>query len=124
MRNTILLVFATAVMGLTVSAGYAQAPQVYEPGNGVTLPQVVKQVQARYTDEAMQNRIEGNVELAVVVLDDGKVGDVSVSQSLDSVHGLDEEAVKAMKQWEFKPGTKDGKPVGVRIHVQMRFALR
>jgi TonB family protein len=62
--------------------------------------------------------------LAAVVLDDGKVGDVSVSQSLDSVHGLDEEAVKAMKQWEFKPGTKDGKPVAVRIHVQMRFALR
>jgi len=29
-----------------------------------------------------------------------------------------------MKQWEFKPGTKDGKPVAVRIHVQMRFALR
>jgi protein TonB len=114
---------AVAILSATVGA-LAQAARVYEPGNGVTLPQVAKQVQARYTDEAMQNRIEGNVELAAVVLDDGKVGDVSVSQSLDSVHGLDEEAVKAMKQWEFKPGTKDGKPVAVRIHVQMRFALR
>jgi protein TonB len=114
---------AVAILSATVGA-LAQDARVYEPGNGVTLPQVAKQVQARYTDEAMQNRIEGNVELAAVVLDDGKVGDVSVSQSLDSVHGLDEEAVKAMKQWEFKPGTKDGKPVAVRIHVQMRFALR
>ena len=114
---------ALAILSTTIGMG-AQTAQVYEPGNGVTLPQVVKQVQARYTDEAMQNRIEGNVELAAVVLDDGKVGDVSVSQSLDRVHGLDEEAVKAMKQWEFKPGTKDGKAVAVRIHVQMRFALR
>jgi periplasmic protein TonB len=113
------------ITGILVAfAFFAQSPTIYDPGNGVTLPQVVKQVQARYTDEAMQNRIEGNVELAAVVLDDGKVGDVSVSQSLDRVHGLDEEAVKAMKQWEFKPGTKDGKPVAVRIHVQMRFALR
>jgi protein TonB len=114
---------AVAIVSATVGT-LAQDAQVYEPGNGVTLPQVVKQVHARYTDEAMQNRIEGNVELAVIVLDDGKVGDVSVSRSLDSVYGLDEEAVKAMKQWEFKPGMKDGKPVAVRIHVLIRFALR
>ena len=114
---------ALAILSTTTGMG-AQTAQVYEPGNGVTLPQVVKQVQARYTDEAMQNRIEGNVELTTVVLDDGKVGDVTVSQSLDKVHGLDEEAVKAMKQWEFKPGTKDGKPVAVRIHVMIRFSLK
>ena len=115
----LVVAMLSATVGMT-----GQNAQVYEPGNGVTLPQVLKQVQARYTDEAMQNRIEGNVELAAVVLDDGKVGDVSVSRSLDSVHGLDEEAVKAMTQWEFKPGTKDDKPVAVRIHVIMRFALR
>jgi protein TonB len=121
--RTFHTVLAVTILVATVGMS-AQSTQVHEPGNGVTLPQVVKQVQARYTDEAMQNRIEGNVELAVVVLDSGKVGDVIVSRSLDSVHGLDEEAVKAMKQWEFKPGTKDGKPVAVRIHVVMQFALR
>jgi periplasmic protein TonB len=121
--RTFHTMLAVTILVATVGMG-AQSAQVYEPGNGVTLPHVVKQVQARYTDEATQNRIEGNVELAAVVLDDGKVGDVSVSRSLDSVHGLDEEAVKAMKQWEFKPGTKDDKPVAVRIHVIMRFALR
>ena len=114
---------AIAMLSATVGIG-AQNAHVYEPGNGVALPQVVKQVQPRYTSEAMQNRIEGDVELAAIVLDDGKVGDVSVSRSLDSMYGLDEEAVKAMKQWEFKPGMKDDKPVAVRIHVQMRFALR
>ncbi len=109
---------------LSVAVAYAQDTQVYDPGNGVTLPQVVKQVRADYTSEAMQQRIEGDVVLEGVVRDDGRVGDVKVSESLDSVYGLDEEAVKAFKQWEFKPGTKDNKPVSVRIHVKMRFALR
>ena len=91
---------------------------------GVTLPQVVKQVKADYTREAMQQMIEGEVVLDVVVKDDGSVGDVAVKESLDAVYGLDAEAVKAMKQWQFTPGTKDGKAVNVRVDVKMRFTLR
>ena len=101
-----------------------QDSTVYTPGNGVSLPQVVSQVKAEYTSEAMQNRIEGKVGLDVVVLSDGKVGDVTVVESLDSIYGLDANAVKAMKQWNFKPGTKDGKPVAVRVHVLINFTLK
>ena len=33
--------------------------------------------------------------------------------------------MKAMKQWwAFRPGTKDGKPVGVRVDVKMKFTLK
>jgi protein TonB len=102
----------------------AQDSTVYTPGNGVSLPQVTRSVQPNYTSEAMQNRIEGKVGLDAVVLADGTVGDVKVVQSLDSVYGLDKNAVAAMKQWEFKPGMKDSKPVAVRIHVDMAYALK
>lgn len=102
----------------------AQDTTIYTPEDGVSLPQPTKQVKAEYTSEAMQNRIEGKVGLEVVVLADGKVGDVKVSESLDTVYGLDKNAVAAMKQWEFKPGVKDGKAVAVRVHVQMTFSLR
>jgi protein TonB len=101
-----------------------QDSTVYDPGNGVSLPEVVRQIGAQYSSEAMQNRIEGKVVLEAVVLSDGKVGDVKVVQSLDKIYGLDDNAVKAMKQWEFKPGTKDGKAVAVRIHVDMAFTLK
>jgi TonB family protein len=47
-----------------------------------------------------------------------------VVQSLDSEYGLDDEAVKALKQWEFEPGTKDGAPVAVRVDVEMTFKLK
>ena len=29
-----------------------------------------------------------------------------------------------MKQWEFKPGTKDGKSVAVRVSIEMAFTLK
>ena len=109
---------------LTLGFAGAQSDTVYKPGNGVSLPQVTKQVGPHYTSEAMAQRIEGAVVLDVVVKADGAVGDVNVTQSLDAVYGLDAEAVKAMKQWEFKPGTKDGKPVAVRVEVKMTFALK
>jgi protein TonB len=115
-----LLAFA-----LFAAVAHAQTPPtVYEPGNGVSLPRVTKQVKADYTNEARDQRIEGTVALDVVVKADGAVGDVQVTRSLDSVYGLDANAVEAMKLWQFAPGTKDGKAVAVRITVEMNFALK
>ncbi len=58
------------------------------------------------------------------MLPDGKVGAVRVIKSLDNTYGLDEEAVKALKKWRFRPGTRLGKPVPVLIVVEMTFSLR
>jgi TonB family protein len=58
------------------------------------------------------------------VLEDGTVGEVTVTQSLDKEYGLDDEAVKALNQWIFELGTKDKKPVAVRIDVEMSFTLK
>ena len=115
------LLIALAVVAFV---GAQNPPAIYTPGDGVSLPQVTKQVRAEHTQEAKDNRIAGRVGLDAVVLSDGKVGDVKVTSSLDTIYGLDANAVKAMKQWEFKPGMKDGKPVAVRIFVEMTFTLR
>jgi bla regulator protein blaR1 len=98
--------------------------QVYRPGKDVTQPKLVYEVKPSYTKEAMAEKIQGNLWLDAVVLESGEVGEVRVLQSLDQVHGLDDAAVKALKQWRFEPGTKDKKPVAVRIEVEMSFALR
>jgi periplasmic protein TonB len=110
------------LFALTVAV--AAQDTIYEPGNGVTLPSVVKQVKAEYTTEATDAHIEGTVALSAVVLADGSVGDVAVTRSLDATYGLDAQAVKAMKQWQFKPGTKDGKAVAVRVAVNITFTLK
>ena len=98
--------------------------EVYEAGNGVTLPAVVTEVRPHYTDEAKALRIKGTVLLTCVVAADGQPTRISVVTSLDSVHGLDDAAVGALQQWRFKPGTKDGKAVAVRVHIEMKFTLK
>ena len=100
------------------------APQVYRPGGGVKAPRLISDVKPQYTPEAMQARIQGTVWLLAVVLTTGEVGEVEVTQSLDTVYGLDDEAVKALRQWRFEPGTKDGKAVAVRVEVEMTFKLK
>ena len=91
---------------------------------GLTPPKVTREVRPQYTKAAKDAGIQGSVVLDVVIEADGTVGDVTVKKSLDAVHGLDEEAVKAAKQWTFEPGTKDGKPVPVLVTLEMAFTLR
>ena len=110
------------LIGVLLLTCAVAAQEVYKPGDGVTLPVVTKQVRPNYTSEAMSARIQGVVALDVVVKADGKVGDVTVAESLDT--GLDGEAVKAVKQWEFKPGTKDSKDVAVQVQINIRFTLK
>lgn len=118
----IALGFAVVAFG---AAGYAQEPsRVYSLGEGVISPVMVREVKPQYTSEARKARIQGTVTLEVVVVEDGTVDKVKVTQSLDDKYGLDEQAVKAVKQWRFKPGTKDGKPVPVRVSIEMTFTLK
>jgi TonB family protein len=113
------------VIAATMTVAVAQqGPQVYTPGNGVSVPVVVSKVNPDYTADAKRAHIEGIVLLESVVLQDGTVGDVAVIRSLDSTFGLDQQAVSAMKLWRFKPGMKDGKPVAVRVQIEINFALK
>jgi len=99
-----------------------EAPLVYKPGDGVSAPVLVKEVKPRYTADAKDAKIQGVVTLECVVQPDGTIGDVKVTKSLQD--GLDQEAIKAVRQWRFKPGLKDGKPVPVVVALEMTFTLR
>jgi TonB family protein len=91
---------------------------------GVVSPEVLKSVRPMYTADAKKAKIHGIVRLQVVVLPDGTVTDVHIVKSLDKKLGLDEEAIKAAKQWRFKPGMKDGEPVAVQVYLEPTFTLK
>jgi TonB family protein len=100
-------------------------PPVYQAGTrGIVQPKLISESKPNYTPEAMRAGIQGSLALSAVVRPDGTVDDVKVVRSLDTVYGLDDEAVKAIKRWRFAPGTKDRKPVSVRIEVEMSFHLK
>jgi protein TonB len=95
----------------------------YRPGSGVTSPFPVNQVKPNYTSDAMRAKIQGSVELEVVVLEDGTVGQVRVTKSLDRTFGLDQAAMDAAKKWLFRPGTRQGVPVATIVTLILDFRL-
>ena len=96
----------------------------YRPGAGITLPVVLVEKKPAYTADAMRAKVQGAVWLECIVMPDGTVGDVKVTRSLDPIFGLDQEAIKAAKQWRFRPGMRQGEPVPVIITIELTFTLR
>jgi TonB family protein len=91
---------------------------------GVTSPTPIREVKPNYTFDAMREKIQGTVGLECVVGRDGTVVDVRVVRSLDRTFGLDEAAVKAARQWLFRPGMRNGEPVAVLITIELSFHLK
>jgi protein TonB len=93
------------------------------PGNGVINPTIIRQMDPKYTPDAMRAKIQGMVELEAVVGANGIITEVRISKSLDRAYGLDEEAIKTAKQWLFRPGRFQGQNVPVVVIIQMEFRL-
>lgn len=110
--------------GLGPGQGGGTGGGTYRPGSGVSAPTLVSQVKPQYTTEAMRAKIQGKVWLEVVVMPDGRPGEIKIARSLDRTFGLDEEAIKAMRQWRFRPGMRQGSAVPVQVVVEMEFSLR
>jgi len=85
-------------------------------------PRMIEHPNPEYSKEAREKKIQGTVVLSLVVGADGLPRDIRVVQYLG--YGLDGEAVKAVEKWTFEPATMHGKPVAVRINVQVEFRLR
>ncbi len=120
-RVTVEISFALATDRTAHRGPGLDSPEVHRPVDGVTTPTLVHEVKPRYAPEAMRAGVQGRVKLECVVLSDGTVGDVRV---VEKMHPLqDGEAVRSLQQWTFKPGTKDGVAVPVRVEVEMTFAL-
>ena len=91
-------------------------------------PKPVKSVEAYFSDEARQmaktkhiKNFQATSWVALAVDSNGYPQNVCVQKPAG--YGLDGEAVKAVKQYRFKPATKDGSPVLVHLTVQIDFRL-
>jgi len=94
---------------------------VYRVGGGVTSPQLLYKKEPEYSEEARKAKYQGTVLLYVEVDSSGRATNIKVQRSLGL--GLDEKAIEAVRQWKFKPGYKDGKPVTVAATIEVNFRL-
>jgi protein TonB len=72
----------------------------------------------------MRARIQGSVMVECVVQPTGVCSDIQVIRSLDPTFGLDEEAIRSVRGWRFRPGTRLGQPVPVLVSIEVTFTLR
>lgn len=86
-----------------------------------TAPRAVSKENPTYSEKARRAHLEGVVTLGLEVDDKGNTRDIRVVKSVGG--GLDEEAIKAVKRWKFESGTYEGKPVSVRLNVEVSFRL-
>ena len=88
---------------------------------GITVPRIISRVEPGYTEEARTAKVGGTVVLFAEISSAGTVENVVVLHKLGK--GLDESAVRAIKQWKFSPALKDGRAVAVMITIEMNFSL-
>ena len=103
--------------GLGPGGGGGTGGAVYQAGNGFTVPVLIRDAKPQYTHDAMRAKTQGSVWLDCIVLPDGSVVDTRVTRALDQQFGLDQEAIKAARQWRFRPGIRLGEPVAVMVTV-------
>ena len=121
---------ALMLLTVVVSSATQSAPETpwppagvyrYEPGNGVTPPRLIKSGRPEYPAEAMRAKVQGRIKLEIVVKTDGTVGEARVVRSLDRKYGLDDSAIKSLKDYRFVPGMKDGVAVPVLVSMEVEF---
>jgi TonB family protein len=106
-----------ALNGQTIYALYGAADQAKD----VSAPKVEHRVDAKYSEFAVRDKVQGTLQLRVVVDADGIPQRIAVSRPLG--YGLDASAVEAMRKWRFTPGMKDGSPVATELVVEQQFSL-
>ena len=97
------------------------APPVYVPGGDVKPPKLTHYVEPEFSPSSKEAYVEGAVKISAVVTSEGLPTELAVKSGLNAEE--DHTAMEAVKQWRFDPGTKDGKPVFVRVTLEIQFHL-
>ena len=88
----------------------------------VTPPMRIRTVSPEYPTVARAAVLEGDVLVQAIVGADGKVSGVQVLQAVHPL--LDEAARKAVPQYEYTPGRRNGIPESAVVRITVSFRLR
>jgi TonB family protein len=112
------------VMAPAAPDNQPQVGPTFRVGADVTPPGLIDTTEAWYPDAARNAGIAGLVVIEGVVRGDGSLGNLKVTESLDTLYGLDSRALDAVKQWLFVPGRWHGQPVSVATMFVVEFGPR
>jgi protein TonB len=81
---------------------------------------LVKKVQPKYPKEARKKGVEGSVVMKAIISKTGDIEDLSLVSG-DPL--LVPSAMKAVKQWKYRPYILEGRPVEVDTRITVNFRL-
>ncbi len=95
---------------------------LYHVGGNISAPVQLNDVEAEFSDEARRNKYQGVCIVQIIVDTQGNPQNPRVVRALGM--GLDEQAIKAVMKYKFRPAMKDRKtPVAVMVDVEVNFHL-
>lgn len=97
------------------------AAEVFKPKGDVSAPYPSYKPEPPYSEKARMVRYQGTVVLWIVVNAQGVVERATVVKPLGL--GLDQNALRTVRAWKFKPATRNGVGVPVRVMVEVSFRL-
>jgi TonB family protein len=97
-----------------------QLPKRVRVSIGVSQGLLIKKVAPKYPESARRDHIQGTVLLLAEIGTDGAIHNLRLISGEPS---LAKAAIKAVKQWKYKPYYLKGKPVEVETQIQVNFAL-
>ena len=111
---------AMSAVALLISCG--SQPQTKPAAVNEVPPRAESLVQPAYPEEARKAGIEGTSIVEVAIGADGVMRRCSLVVSSGNAQ-LDEAALQAVHVSKFAAGTRDGKPVVMKVNVPFRFKL-
>jgi TonB family protein len=121
---------AAAATPVPITPPTTAPPPALRPGTlvnlsdaGVIAPVTQSAPPLRYPPIAERQRVEGTVELNILVDEKGNVVETMLVTPAGGKSGLNEAAVDNVKRRRYRPATKDGVPVKVWYPVSVRFVL-
>jgi TonB family protein len=117
---------ATAIRADNVAAteprqAQAEIGPIEKVEGQVIQPQLISKVEPSYSDLALLGGIQCTSGISFVIDTKGIPRRFALRRGCG--YGLDENAVRAARQWRIRPATKDGQPVNVIVDVQVSFRL-
>ena len=115
--------FSGSSAGRLQTAGTQDSDFAVVPGQispKATSSYVLMEVKPAYPEEAQQQHIQGRVVMKVLVGINGLVRDIVVTSGDPQ---LVSSAVNAVRQWRFRPHTREGEPVEFETVIAVNFAL-
>ena len=115
-------VLAVAAIATLAPLACGSRPQTTPVASNEVTPKAESLVQPAYPEEARKAGIEGTSIVEVTIGADGAVLACSLTASSGNSF-LDRAALGAARSSKFAPGTKDGKPVEMKVKVPFQFKL-